>query len=768
MKTSPLDSAIVRILHQETQEPLGTGFLVSPSHIFTCAHVVADALDIPKDFSEVPKKLISLDFPFLPNHYILKAKIRHWYPIKDEPSVGDTEDFVILEVTGVIPYDARPIVVRILENFTDHSVQMRGFPKGKDDGVHVNGRLQGLIATGRIEIQTDLGRGRVAGGFSGAAVWDKEVQAVVGMIVSISRYDGDTLAYMIPAETLLKAWPELNDYQRQRTPYQALKAFSEQEAEFFFGREHTIEEISKTLQSQSFVALIGASGSGKTSLIQAGLIPHLQETGQWFIVYFRPQKQPFKELMHSLSSFIFPEVNGREKIKQSNALIKEIVEGDLTLSDVARIIFENPLFASKKRLLLIVDQFEELYNLNPLKELQQAFIDCLLEPLQSLSPARKLGDQDYKITLLLSMRADFFGEAIAYNPFAKLLDIYPKKILGTMDAEDLRVVIEAPAAKFGVTLETGLTNRILRELGDDPGNLPLLEFMLTQLWGRQQLQCLTHAAYESIGGVTKALAEYADSIYEKFSKADQEKLQRILVQLIAPGRNIDDTKQTATREQIGEENWDMVIDLADSRLVVTGYREEEKLETAEIAHETLIQHWHPLREWINRDREFRLWQERLRFTMNQWKANGQDRESLLRGETLSEAEKWLRDRENDIPQKERAFIKLGSKNKKRSQLRWKIGVSAFTTLAITVAFVFWGLWKNAEHQQLKAEIRNIESRNQSIRSQFLLKNTELETLLSAVKTAIQSRKINLPTTLKNQVKYNLLRTVYGTHEKIVS
>lgn len=157
----------------------------------------------------------------------------------------------------------------------------------------------------------------------------------------------------------------------------------------------------------------------------------------------------------------------------------------------------------------------------------------------------------------------------------------------------------------------------------------------------------------------EALAHYADEILTRFTEEEQKRLRRIFVQLVRPGEGTEDIRQVATREQIGLENWSLVKELADQRLVVTG-RNPQDQETVELVHEALIRHWQPLKQWIDQDRQFRIRQNRLRQAMQEWQQGNKDVGSLLRGVRLEEAESWLKTRAEDLSADEQTYIEASS------------------------------------------------------------------------------------------------------------
>jgi WD40 repeat protein len=302
------------------------------------------------------------------------------------------------------------------------------------------------------------------------------------------------------------------------------------------------------------------------------------------------------------------------------------------------------------RILLVADQFEELYTLCHEPETRQRFLDELLAAIQSMP-----GQTPLNYNLVLTLRADFIGQALSYRPFADALQ-YADLKLGPMNLQELKEVIEEPAKKLHVRIDERLTERILKEISQKPEHLPLLEFALTLLWAKQKGRRLTHAAYTEIGGVEKALADHAEDVYAALNEQQWLQAQHIFVQLVHPGEGTEDTRRLATRADIGDENWELIMRLSSERLVVTRDDETTGEETVEIIHEALIQGWQRLRDWMEERREFRSWQERLRAMLRQWEACEKDKGALLRGALLVEATRWLEQQSGAISPTERAFI----------------------------------------------------------------------------------------------------------------
>jgi hypothetical protein len=390
-------------------------------------------------------------------------------------------------------------------------------------------------------------------------------------------------------------------------PYRGLSAFREQETQFFKGRELFTEQLIDRVKRKPLVALIGASGSGKSSVVFAGLIPQLRANGAAQIVSFRPAKSPFAALATALLSELnlqVQETESAEEIKQPIAKLAAQLRHD----NMALVrILESRVQQSEQSLVLVVDQFEELYTLSAPEECQN-FLDSLLNAVNRL-PA---------FTLILTLRVDFLGRAISYQPLAKALQDYPPQLLIPMNRFELERAIALPAAEMNVGLEEGLTQRLINAVGDRPGRLPLLEFALTQLWSKQKNGRLTHQAYEEIGGVEEALANHAEAVYAHLAETDRQRAQQVFIQLVRPGEGTEDTRRIATRDEVKEENWDLVKRLADERLAVTNRDNSTGVETVEIVHEALIRNWKRLEQWMEVGGDFRRWQEHLRTAIRQW------------------------------------------------------------------------------------------------------------------------------------------------------
>jgi WD40 repeat protein len=503
-------------------------------------------------------------------------------------------------------------------------------------------------------------------------------------------------------------------------PYRGLFHFGPNDAEFFFGRDVFIEELIQATVKRNFIPVLGASGSGKSSVVLAGLVPKLQQQSAWKFTHFRPGDNPFHALAQALVPLYEPEKNATEQMYQARQLAEYFVNGSFPLKDVfTKIEHHYP----NHRVLLIADQFEELYTLCNDEKTRTSFLDTLLAGFQSSSS----GFQSPPV-LVATMRADFLGNALSYPPFGDVLQNTDIKIR-SMNHSELSQVIVKPAEKLGITFEAGLVERILNDVEDKPGNLPLLEFALTLLWQQRTGKQLSHTAYDAIGKVQGALARYADESYDKLSATEQEQVRRIFIQLVRPDEGTEDTLRLATKAELGEASWALVTKMADKRLVVTS-RNAADQETVEVVHEALIRNWDKLRQWMEADRSFRAWQERLRVAIQQWNAAGRDEGALLRGKPLADAQEWLQKRPEELTA-EQEYIKasLGLQEREKEKLsrqrkRTIVGLTGGLVGALGLAAIAGLGWWQATNAATNERIKALVFESQSL---FALSGAEFNT-----------------------------------------
>jgi hypothetical protein len=309
-----------------------------------------------------------------------------------------------------------------------------------------------------------------------------------------------------------------------------------------------------------------------------------------------------------------------------------------------------------KRILLIADQFEEVFTLVADEALRNRFIDALIaafpDPVANAVP---------DVCLVLTLRADFYNAALRYRPLADRLQDHIEN-LGPMNRDELREAIVKPAEAVGVGFEPGLVNTILDDVQRRPGSLPLLQFALREMWGRLKTPRMTRADYDAIGGVEGALAKRAQAIFDNATQEGKDEPQvalfcRLFTRLVTLGEGAEDTRRIVGRDELGPDAWALSQKLADehNRLVVTAAPAPGQ-ETVEVVHEALIRQWPTLVTWIIRDRSFQLWLRQLKQRIDEWKVHPEDDGTLLRGSPLAVAEEWLSRRGKEFSGIEKEYV----------------------------------------------------------------------------------------------------------------
>lgn len=445
-------------------------------------------------------------------------------------------------------------------------------------------------------------------------------------------------------------------------PYRGLQAFREEDAPFFYGRDAFSDRLVEEIRRKSFIAVVGASGSGKSSVVRAGLIPRLREarSGEapvWDILTLTPHKQPLDSLADAILRVLEPEdMSEAKRLTELDLLVRQFSTQPRALQRAARRCMEKQ--PGTDRMLLFVDQWEELYTACKDESARRGFIDQLLAACA-----------EAPVTVVMTLRGDFYGRTLTHRGLVdRLQDCVVN--LGPMTREELQRTIENPAGEVGLEFEPGLVHHILDEVGEEPGNLPLLEFTLKELWEKRRGGLLHFEAYKDMKGIQGAIAVRADKIFQDdLTEEQREAARRVLMRLVRPGEGVPDTRRRAALPAEDENAMAVVHKLADARLLVTG-RDEARTDarTVEIAHEALIHHWGLLRQWIDEDREFLRTRERVEAAAVLWEQEGMVEDRLLaRGRPLAEAEDLLAERRADLSPSLIAFIEGSTAAETRRQ-----------------------------------------------------------------------------------------------------
>ncbi|MBN1643122.1 MAG: hypothetical protein JXA09_17950, partial [Anaerolineae bacterium] len=455
----------------------------------------------------------------------------------------------------------------------------------------------------------------------------------------------------------------LPDYRaRAPCPYRGLSAFEEEHAALFFGREDLTQHVLEVLRGalaagggHRMLAIVGPSGSGKSSLLRAGVLAALRRgalpgSQAWQLVICRPGAAPLQSLAAALY----------------RAKLIDLPEADdlcTSARDSARALYRVAYHeSSEPRLVLLVDQFEEVFAACSHEEARRAFIDNLLYAA---------GASGGNVVVLLALRADFYGHCAAYE----LADVLPTHhvLVPPMDEGALRRAIQQPAYLAGRVFEAGMVARLLDDVRGQAGGLPLMQHALVELWERGTGQTLTHAAYEAIGRVDGALERRAEAAYTALSPPDRALCRHLFLQLVQPGEGTVDTARRARASELLPAGGDaaaleMVLQrLAEARLVTTGLEEGERF--VEVAHEALIQSWQRLHAWVDESRDDLRTHRRLSEAAHEWAVNARDPSFLYWGTRLALLERWAEAHAGEMSTLQRAFLDACLVERQRRQLQ---------------------------------------------------------------------------------------------------
>ena len=391
------------------------------------------------------------------------------------------------------------------------------------------------------------------------------------------------------------------------SPYKGLASFDVDDAEWFYGRERLVAELIARLAGAPLLGVVGPSGSGKSSAVRAGLVPSLQggvlpRSEEWIVVLMRPGEHPLRELDRALWSTL------PERVR------KELGGADRPLRAVRDVL------GADERLVLVIDQFEEVFTLCADEDERNAFLNAVVEAAR---------DPRANEIVVLALRADFYGRCAANPELAELLGAN-HVLVGPMTAEEYRRAIEQPALHAGVRIEPALVDELVGEVLGEPGALPLLSTALLELWERRDGRTIRAGEHAATGGVRGAVARLAEETYSGLSDEQQPIVRSVLLRLAGPGEGDSVVRRRVPLSEFdADRNSDVarVLDvLADRRLLTVSDG------TVEVAHEALLREWPRFQEWLEEDREGR----RLHAHLNDDRARvGRPRPGLGRSSTAA-------------------------------------------------------------------------------------------------------------------------------------
>jgi WD40 repeat protein len=436
-------------------------------------------------------------------------------------------------------------------------------------------------------------------------------------------------------------------------PYKGLRPFGEGDAEDFFGREELTRQLVHRLGQTRFLAVIGPSGSGKSSVVRAGLLPALRRgalpgSSEWRIAEMLPGAHPLEELEAALL---------RVAANPPASLIEQLQEDERGLLRAAKRI----LPPGDTELLLLIDQFEELFTLVADEGIRTHF-------LESLEAA--VTDPNGRLRVVVTLRADFYDRPLLYRGFAELLRSRVEVVV-PLSPDELERAIAGPAKRVDVRLEPGLVAQMLADVANEPGALPLLEYALTELFERREGNVLTVNAYREIGGVSGALGRRAEELFDGLDAQGREAARQLFLRLVSLGEGTEDTRRPVPRSdlvslQVDQQAMATSIDgYGASRLLSFDRDSRSGAPTVEVAHEALLTAWGRLRRWIDEAREDLRTERRLATAAREWIEGDRDPSFLVGGSRLDQYLVWQQGGGISMTPEEREFLEASAAERDR-------------------------------------------------------------------------------------------------------
>ncbi len=428
-------------------------------------------------------------------------------------------------------------------------------------------------------------------------------------------------------------------------PYKGLRAFDEGDAADFHGRERLVDELVSSLAEpdRKFLLVVGPSGSGKSSVVRAGLVPALRAdripgSADWFATSFTPGPHPFEALETALL---------RVAVNPPAELLKQLRSAPRGILRAVRRILPD----DQGVLLLVIDQFEELFTSNPaggIRPEQSAFLNGL---------ATAAAAADSPLRIVATLRADFYDRPLRHGAFAALIKRSTVTVT-PLAPDELEEVIVRPAADAGVEFEAGLVAEIMAEVAGQPGSLPLLQFALTQAFDHSDRDVIRRDDYDATGGIAGALAKRADELHDGANPEEQAAIRQLFGRLVALGEGTEDTRRRVLHDELGESTAAAsVLDrFGAARLLAFDRDPATRQPTVEVAHEALIRQWPRLRDWLDEDRDGIRLTHHLHLAASEWDSDSRPSSELYRGGRLEATATWAADHRTELRLVESDFL----------------------------------------------------------------------------------------------------------------
>jgi len=513
-----------------------------------------------------------------------------------------------------------------------------------------------------------------------------------------------------------KSWHIEAPAPADKPPYKGLAYYDVSDASLFYGRETLTAKLIAYLKNQRFLAVVGASGSGKSSLMRAGVVAQLEKgdmlpgSDSWQVFILTPTSAPLKALATALTK-------NEESISTATKLMDDLREDSRSLDMYAMRIAAA---TGAPRVLIVVDQFEELFTECKDTSQRKRFIDNLLT---ASAP-------DGSATVVLSLRADFYSHCAEHDNLRMVIQDH-QNYIGAMSLEELRTAIERPAVDGDWILEEGLINRLLRDVADQPGSLPLLSHALFETWQRRSNRTLTFQGYEAAGGVQGAIARTAESIYSELSSEEQITARSIFLHLTAPGEDgTPDTKRRASLAELASlSGRDAVLHKLENARLVTAIHDASKVMQIEVAHEALIREWPQLKRWLDENREELRIHSYLVEDAKRWVRLQREEDALYRGSLLLQAQELAANASFQLSPLEQEFIEAGVRYAEKTERALKQLSTNMTSLEGMI-------------DHLSGELREATDKMQSQRTDARTTRDQMEQRLAKIERQISIVKAN--------------------------
>ncbi|MGI9602939.1 MAG: protein kinase domain-containing protein [Acidimicrobiales bacterium] len=442
-------------------------------------------------------------------------------------------------------------------------------------------------------------------------------------------------------------------------PYKGLAAYQPSDAALFFGREALVDELIRRLQMLPTLVVAGPSGSGKSSVVRAGLVPAVERgalsgSQEWPVALMTPGLDPLRELHRQLDHLLSGPLPSIEELTEDPTTIRSAI---------------GPGGA-----LLVIDQFEEVFT---------APTDQIGTTVRLLA---ELTRPEHEVRLVLALRADFYDRCAAHPWLAQVINDN-QVLVGPMQRSELRRAIEAPARRAGLRFETGVVDRILDDAGSEAGSLPLVAHSLMETWLRRRGNELTLGGYEAAGGVAGAIAQSTETTFARLDPAAAETSSHLFLRLVNPGDDNVITRRRLSRDDIDEQERTVIDEWAQARLLTV---DEDGIE---ITHEAMLATWPRLRQWIEESRDDLRTRQRIARAAESWHSEQRDPALLYRGTPLEAAMAWLEEHPHDLGRESQEFLDASAAERdreaearaaagQRQQRRRRLAVGALAVLAV--------------------------------------------------------------------------------------